>query len=42
MILKDWTVVFDHLAVPDRKLLDMTVAFQITRPKIFIVTGDRD
>jgi hypothetical protein len=42
IILKDWTVVFDHTAIPDRKLLDMTIFFEITRPKIFTVTGDHD
>jgi hypothetical protein len=41
-IIKDWTVVFDHLAMPHRKLLDMTILLLTTRLKISIVTGDRD
>jgi hypothetical protein len=42
MNLKDCIVVFDHPAMPNRKLPDMTIIFTTTREKIFIVTGDRD
>jgi hypothetical protein len=41
-ILKDYTVVFDHLAIANRKLLDIGIVFKTTREKLFIVTGDRD
>jgi hypothetical protein len=35
-------MVFDHVAISHRKLLDMTIVFSPTREKVFIVTGDRD
>jgi hypothetical protein len=40
--LKDWTVIFDNLATAHRKLIEMTIGFQITRENVFIVNGDRD